>query len=201
MQALRLKELAVGDAHPVVISFDMALYEKAIQLVDARLDLKGKVLPRLGELHVVMAALRGLGASIENSGIDDAWMEAYVYGSATTRQILKCTHYKRSLRAHIYSYIALYEMALDEFFKDNPQVKDACLEAATELDDACSEANNHTMTEAVKTAHTNLLQAMDNDDVEIKLRDWEAKKSKNAMFKAMMNYIHRVETILFFVAI
>jgi len=35
-----------------------------------------------------------------------AWIEADVYGSATTRQILKCTHYKRSLHAHIYSYRA-----------------------------------------------------------------------------------------------
>lgn len=50
----------------------MALYEKTVQLADARPDLKGKVLPRLGELHVVMAALRALGSSIEHSGIDDA---------------------------------------------------------------------------------------------------------------------------------
>ena len=59
------------------------------------------------------------GASMENSGIDDAWMEADVYGSATRRQILKCTHYKRALRAHTYSYVALHEMALEEFFRDN----------------------------------------------------------------------------------
>jgi len=55
----------------------------------------------LGELHTVMAALRALGTCIENSGIDDAWLEAGVYGSATIRQILKCAHYKRTLRAHI----------------------------------------------------------------------------------------------------
>ena len=70
-----------------------------------------------------MAALRALGASIENSGIDDAWIEADVYGSATTRQILKYTHYKCSLTAHIYSYVALYGMVLEEFFQDNPDLK------------------------------------------------------------------------------
>ena len=47
------------------------------------------------------------GASMENSGIDDTWIEADVYGSARTRQILKCTHYKRALRANIYSYVAI----------------------------------------------------------------------------------------------
>ena len=73
-QAIQLKELAVGEDHITLITFDKALYEKVIQLVDARPDLKGKVMPRLGELHVVMCALRALGSSIENSGIDDAWI-------------------------------------------------------------------------------------------------------------------------------
>ena len=96
------KELTVGEDYITLITFDIALYEKVIQLVDSRPDLKGKVMPRLGELHVVMCALRALGSSVENSGIDDAWIESDVYGSATTRQILKCTHYKRSLCAHMY---------------------------------------------------------------------------------------------------
>jgi hypothetical protein len=52
----------------------------------------------------------------------------------------------------------------------------------------------------VKRANTNFLQVLAKDDVVIKFRNWEAKKAKNAMFKAMLNYIHRVETILFFVA-
>ena len=86
--------------------------------------MKGKVLPTLGELHVFMCALRALGSSIENSGTYDAWMEADVYGSATTRQIFKCLHYKSSLRAHIYSYMTLYELAIDQFLKDNPDLKD-----------------------------------------------------------------------------
>ena len=55
-----------------------------------------------------------------------------MYGSATTRQIIKCNHYKRTLRAYIYSYLALYELAVDGFFKDDSQLKDACLETAEE---------------------------------------------------------------------
>ncbi len=113
LQASKLKTLVTGEDHPTVITFDMALYEKAVQLVDARDDLKGIIFPRLGELHTVMAALRALGTSIENSGIDDAWIESGVYGSATTRQILKCAHYKRTLRAHMHMYMALYELLLE----------------------------------------------------------------------------------------
>jgi len=35
--------VVTGEEHPTVITFDMALYEKAVQLVDAREDLKGTV--------------------------------------------------------------------------------------------------------------------------------------------------------------
>ena len=31
-------------------------------------------------------------------------------------------------------------------------------------------------------------------------KEWEAQKAQNAMFRSIMNYLHRVETVLFFVA-
>ena len=196
-QTSQLRRLAVGETHPTVISFDMALYEKVVQLIDSRPDLKRTVVPRLGELHVVMAALRALGVFIENSGIDDAWIEADVYGAATTRQILKCTHYKRSLRGHIYSYVALYEIALEEFFKENPQLKDICWEATEQVEAACSEKNKSAKAES---ANNTLLEAFTTAEVVETFTEWEVQRSKHAMFKSIMNYLHRVETILFFVA-
>ena len=60
----------------------MVLYEKVVQLLHARSYMKRMVVPRLGELHAVIAASRALGTSVENSGIDDAWIEADVYGPA-----------------------------------------------------------------------------------------------------------------------
>ena len=57
--------MAVGDTHPTTITFDLALYEKVVQLLDSRPDLKSNVVPRLGELHVVMAALRAIGVSMD----------------------------------------------------------------------------------------------------------------------------------------
>ena len=73
------------------------------------------------ELHVVMYVLRALGSSFENSGIYASWIESSVYGSATTRHILKCTYYTHSLRAHIYSYMALYELSTETFLKRKSQ--------------------------------------------------------------------------------
>ena len=37
-QALQLKELADGEDHITLITFDMALYKKVIQLVEARFE-------------------------------------------------------------------------------------------------------------------------------------------------------------------
>lgn len=47
-----------------------------MQLLDSKPDLKQKGVPRLVELHVVSVALGALGASMENSGVYDAWVEA-----------------------------------------------------------------------------------------------------------------------------
>ena len=53
LQASELRTLVVGEEFPTLITFDMALYEKAVQLLDARPDLKRAVVPRLGELHTL----------------------------------------------------------------------------------------------------------------------------------------------------
>ena len=54
--------------------------------------------------------------------------------------------------------------------------------------------------ESVKQAHTNFLQALTIAEVLQIFQNWEVQRSKNAMFKSMMNYLHRVKTIIFFVA-
>ena len=182
-----------------VITFDLALYEKAVQLVDTRTDLKGKVLPRLGELQVVVAAPRALGSSTENFGIDDAWIEADIYRSAATRQILQGTHYKRSLSAHICLYMSLYELAVEQFFDHNPNLKNACHEAAAEIELACSVVMRRPKADSVKQANASLLQTLFQQNVAKRLQEWEEQKSEEAMFRSLMNYLHRVETILYFI--
>ena len=62
---------------------------------------------RISEMHTVMASLRALGASIEDSGFDDGWIEAGLYGSTTARQILEGDHMKRALTTHSITYSAL----------------------------------------------------------------------------------------------
>ena len=72
MQASQLRKLAAGEDHPNVISLELAFYEKVVQLLATRPDLKCTFVPRVKELHVVMAAPCTLGTSMENSGMDEA---------------------------------------------------------------------------------------------------------------------------------
>ena len=192
LQASRLKRLIVGQDHPTVITFDMALYEKAVQLLDARPKLKNEILPRLRELHTVMGS-RNLEFS---SDIDDTWIEADVYG--TTRKILKCSHYKRALCANIHKYMALYELALEQFFTDMPHLKEVCLSSTKELHEACINVA-YGGSECIRITNTNLLQVLTEENITQQLKTWEDQKSSNAMFKSVMNYLHRVEVILLFV--
>ena len=60
----------------------------------ARDDLK-TIFLRPGELHILMAQLRTIGAFIENIGIDMAWIESNLYGPNTVKQILEGNHVKR----------------------------------------------------------------------------------------------------------
>lgn len=199
-QANAIRKFTVGDDHPTVITFDMALYEKVVQLLDARPDLKKSTVPRLGELHAVMAALRALGSSIENSGIDDAWIEAGLYGTATTRQILSCSHYKRCLTAHIYTYIAFYELILEEFFNKYPQLKATFDQATEQVTSACCHKDKSVKEESVKQANSSLQDIMAKESFEQAFETWKKTKCKNVMFAFITNYLCRVEAILHFIA-
>ena len=92
---------------------------------------------RLGEMHTVMAALWAARSAIEDSGLDEAWSEADIYGPTTTRQMLEAKHMKRALEAHMTTVQALYDLYVEEFFLDHPQLKEPCVEAAQQLDQSC----------------------------------------------------------------
>ncbi len=64
-----------------------------------------------------MASLRALRASIEDSGFDEGWIEAGLYGSTTMRQILGGNHMKRALTAHSTTYSALSDLHMEAFLR------------------------------------------------------------------------------------
>ena len=105
-QAQKINVEVMGPERKTVITFDMALYEKARRLELLHPEFKDQFVFRIEEFHTVICTLRALGASIENSGIDDAWIAANIYGPTTTRQILEGKHMKRATHIclHCLSY-------------------------------------------------------------------------------------------------
>ena len=87
MRAQDISTAVVGDDRKTVISLAMGVYLPAKKLQMARKDLNHLVL-RPGELHIVMAMLKTIGAYIESGGINLCWQEAELYGSCTVKQIL-----------------------------------------------------------------------------------------------------------------
>lgn len=120
MQAQNISTSIVGPGRKTVISLDMGLYHKKKKLQMARNDLQHLIL-RPGELHVVMAQLRTIGAFIEDSGLDLCWIEADIYGTGTVKQILDGNHVKRGEVAHTVTLEALFALYQKAFFESSQE--------------------------------------------------------------------------------
>ena len=96
--------------------------------------------------------------------------------------------------------MALFELAIEHFFKDNPDLAEDCKEATSEVERPCKDSNKTTRPASVKLANSNILRKLTEKDFQKRLRDLETQKNENAMFCSMIDYIFHVETILFFVA-
>ena len=65
-----------------IVTLDLQLYSKCIQL-QAREEINVNYVFRMGELHVVFAALKAIGKFIDNSGLDNCLIKSGIYGPAT----------------------------------------------------------------------------------------------------------------------
>jgi hypothetical protein len=113
--AQHISSEVVGPRQKTIITLDMDLYMRAVKLQSLKPEMTKNCILRVGEFHTVLCALRAIGSSIEASGIDDAWIEADIYGPTTTRQILEGRHMKRAVTAHIITLQALNDLLMDEY--------------------------------------------------------------------------------------
>ena len=90
MQAQHLNTQVVGPEAKTIITLDMDLYMRALKLQSLKPHLKDKWILRIGEFHTVLCTLRAIGSSIENSGIDDAWVEAGLYSHSAEEDKTSC---------------------------------------------------------------------------------------------------------------
>ena len=118
--------------HKTIVSLDLQLYSKCIQL-QSNEDIRNHYIFGLGELHILFAMLKVIGNNINRSGLDEALIEADVYGSNTIEQIKNGKHYKRSFNAFLTIYLALFDMYAREALSKNVVIKVAAEEAVSNL--------------------------------------------------------------------
>ena len=148
--------------------------------------------------------MRDLGASIDGSGFKEGWIEAGLYGSTTTRQILEGNHIKRVLTAHSRTYSALSDLHMEAFLKseiaksnaEHKTAYDSVIQAPFAMNTICKEGRYSEL----GTKHKNLLTAMETDDLkETLLRFDEVMESQCLLLKFARDYMKFVMCILMFI--
>ncbi|MES9879620.1 MAG: hypothetical protein ABW185_01920, partial [Sedimenticola sp.] len=199
-QAQKITTLVMGESHKTVITFDLQLYERAVKLQMHSAPALYHLVFRIGEMHTVLASLRAVGSFIEESGIDDAWMEADLYGSATTHQILEGRHMKRALNAHSITSSALSDMHLDAFLNSASECSQIdhsdILEAAIQENTACAK---HRYDE-LDGHHRSLANAIEAEELAEKLDKFDREmESRRPTFKFARDYMRFMTCIFLFI--
>jgi len=193
-QAQHISSEIVGPNKKTIITLDMDLYMRAVKLQSLKPKLTKNCILRVGEFHTVLCALRAIGSSIEASGIDDAWIEADIYGSQTTRQILEGRHMKRAVTAHIITLQALYDLLLDEYQASEGPLPVALKPAIKLLQSACSDND----TAKAQQASKDISQLV--NDLTKKLEEFCIKReAASPTFKVTSMYMNLVLTLLQFI--
>jgi len=194
MQAQNIKAKVVGPTRKTVISLDMGLYQPAKKLQMSRQDLNHLIL-RPGELHIVMAQLRAIGAFIENSGLDLCWLESDLYGPATVKQIIGGDHVKRGETAHLITVQALFEIYQEDFFKQHPDLYAIVEQASKELDAACKDCSK----KCLKTTHNKLVHTISSTQILEKMKIFDAEHTEIPLFMFVRHYMRMVLEMMSFI--
>ena len=174
-QAQHITAEVVRPNRKTVITLDMDLYMRAIKIPSLHPEYGGKWILRIGEFHTVLCVLRTIGLAIENSGLDDTWVEAGLYSPATTRQILEGKHMKCAPDAHTITLQALFDLLIDSFTDDQgPLLHDLntiAQEVKAEICDYKNKGDGH--------AHKEMVYALENCNLIELLEDFCTQLSKN----------------------
>ena len=107
---------AVAPRRKTIIILDLQLHAKALQL-EGRNEIANNFVFRPGELHIVCNFQHAIGKYIENSGLDQSFIDCDIYGPVTVNQILKGKLMKKGMEAYMVLYLALNKICLKDFSK------------------------------------------------------------------------------------
>ena len=97
------------DQKDVVVSFDLAIYSKAKQIIWKYPDEFPDTLIRPGGFHIALNFLAVLSKRYQSLGID-ALVESGAYGPGTLTSLMKGKSYNQGVRAHKLTMEALFRL-------------------------------------------------------------------------------------------
>ena len=148
----------------------------------------------LGELHVIFAYLKVIGKYIENSGLDQLFVEANIYGPTTLHQILKGKHMKRAVEAYMCLYLSIFKLYIAAFVEHIPALDDTILPEAKVHSLYVSE--NISSKTKVEDHHQQMMQILANENYMEKVRTFENTLAGQAKF--LHNFMKMYEILLQF---
>ena len=172
----------------------MGLYQPAKKLQMTRQDL-GHVILRPGELHIVMAQPRTIGAFIDNSGLDMCWVESDLCGPSTVKQILGGNHVKRGEEAHMVTLQALFSLYQEAFFVRHPAVRTIVEKSANQLSDACKRGDSQDIT----AKHEELAKTITSTELVARMEQFDADHEDSPLFKLTRGYMAMVMEMMTFI--
>jgi len=106
----------LGQKH-VVITGDQPLYSRTKELIWANPLMYSNIIVMMGDLHILFNFLKAIGQHLENSGLEDIWIEAGTLAQNSTNAVLEGKAYYRAVRSHQLAYEALCRIKWTAFRK------------------------------------------------------------------------------------
>ena len=185
----------VSSAEETVVSLDLQLYSKCIQL-QSNLEISKQFIFRMGELHIVFAVLKTLGKIIDGSGLDQSFIEARIYGPNTVEQIKNGKHMKRSFEGFLTLYVSLYKIYLNDLINQNllieKELREGVITAITGLNDY----RNAEKVELIKT-HESLVAILQSLNFQEIQNNFDASLNHEAQFLRI--FMRMFEYLLLFI--
>ena len=182
----------VSPNQKTIVSLDLQLYAKCVQLREKQ-EIKDNFIFRLGELHIVFAALKVIGKYIENSGLDRVFLEAGVYGPTTLAQIMCGKHMKRGMEAYMVLYLALTKLLVESVVNNSLLDAEEVENIKEKISCVTSNDGNAKFQEGFKE----LLQLISEIRVTDRVKQVEGQLDNQA--KMLNNFMKLYEALLLFV--
>jgi hypothetical protein len=178
----------------IMVTLDMDLYKRALKLeyLDDSYTGKWWLLP--GPFHTSLCAIRCLGKAVEHSGLDEAWIRSGLYGRVVVNQIINGTHYNRAVTAHEITLQVLFDLWIDEFFDERPQVRDAITAAMGNISSACQNKDKDKLQEA----HQQFLIQIESLNLEKQLHEFDQSRITSPLYRWARMYMRQVGALLHF---